>query len=145
MHKAPKNSSWDLFASFLDPQNLHLGIQLGAILALSLVSRRPKRPPRPSQEATWSHLGSQICLKPAQEASSTPPKGLPAPSGNHFWWVFARFSIDFDQQTTSSCYIVTLLYCYFVTLLLLLLFLLARWRGRSFAALWITIIRILPN
>ena len=122
MHKVPKKFSWDPFASFLDPQNLHLGTQLGAILALSLVSRRPKRPPRPSQEASKIQLGAILALKFA----SRRPKRLPAPlqkaSQSPQEIIFGGFLIDvrsiFDQQTTSSCYIVTLLYCYFVTLLL---------------------------
>ena len=42
--EAPDNAS--IFASFLKPQNLPLGVQLGTILALSFASRRPKMPSR---------------------------------------------------------------------------------------------------
>ena len=122
MQKHPKNFSWDQFASFWDPQNVQLGAQLGTILAFSLVSRRPKTPPRPSQEASKIQLGAILALKFA----SRRPKKLPAPLQKAsqspqeiiFGGVLIDFRSIFDQQTTSSCYMVTLLHCYFVTLLL---------------------------
>ena len=49
--------------------------------------------------------------------------------------------IDFLSMFHRTCYFVTLLLCYFVTLLLcyFVTLFLARWRDRSFAALWIDV------
>ena len=128
----PKPSSWDTFASFLDPQNLHLGSQLGAILALSLVSRRPKRPPRPSQEASKIQLGAILALKFA----SRRPKKLPAPlqkaSQSPQEIIFGGFLIDYRSTHDIiwlHCYIVILLLCNVTPLLLFC------WRGGGVAAL----------
>ena len=131
--EAPNNAS--IFDSVLDPKNLPLGTQLGTILALSLVFRRPKRPPRPSQEASKIQLGAILALKFA----SRRPKKLPAPLQKAFQSpqeiIFGGFLIDFrsivDQQTTSFCYcyIVILLLCYVAPLLLFC------WRGGGVAAL----------
>ena len=75
--KAPNNAF--IFASFLDPKNIPLGSQLGAILALSFASRRPKRPPRfPPRglpDRSWSQLGFQSRHKTAQEVSQPPSLG----------------------------------------------------------------------
>ena len=122
MHKIPRNSSWDSFASLLDPQNLHLGTKLGTILALTLVSRRPKKPPRPSQEPSKIQLGAILIIKFASRRPKKHSAPLQNASQSPQEIIVGGFLIDFrsifDQQTTSSCYIVTLLYCYFVTLLL---------------------------
>ena len=40
-------------------------------------------PNPPSWDPTWSHLGSQFRFKTAQEASQTPPRGLPDPPWSH--------------------------------------------------------------
>ena len=75
--------------------------------ALKRAPRRPNRAPRGPHGASRR---PKRLPAPLQKASQSPQE------------IIGGFLIDFrsifDQQTTSSCYIVTLLYCYFVTLLL---------------------------
>ena len=37
----------------------------------------------PNLEPSWNHLGPQFRFKTAQEASQTPPRGLPDPPWSH--------------------------------------------------------------
>ena len=47
-------------------------------------------PPRGLPYQTLSHLGSQIRLKTAQEASGTPQEASQSPQEVHFWSMFDR-------------------------------------------------------
>ena len=116
----------------------HLGAQVRPMLATF-----------PPQEALETHPEKHQklipTLKTAQNASWTRPGALQtsilAPPDLHF----APPDLDFGAPRPRFlnvlglflCYITTLLHCYFVTLLLcyFVTLQLARWRGRSFAAL----------
>ena len=135
LHKVPKNSSGDPFASFLDPQNLHLGTQLGAILALLCfldgprsLPDQPKRPPRSNLEPSGLSNLLQASPRGFQHPSKRPPRAL----RRSVLVGFDRFSIDFrstNHIVLLHVYIVLLLLYYFTPLLLFC------WRGGGVAAL----------
>ena len=87
--EVPDNAS--IFASFLNPQNLPLGIQLGTILALSFASRRPKRPSRTPLTRLLFYLRAFLfLLTRLLFYLRTYDRFL-----TDFWSIFGRLFIDF--------------------------------------------------
>ena len=58
---------------------------LGPQFRFKTAQEASQTPPRGLPDPTWCHLGSQIRLKTAHEASGTSPRGFPGPSGSPFW------------------------------------------------------------
>ena len=107
--------------------------------------------PRGLQDGSKTVQDSSQDALDRQSRPKTPPNLPRSLPDLDFWSIFGRFLVDFGWflvdfwlicwsifcrcliglATLLLCYFVTLLLCYFVTLFL------ARWRDRSFAALWI--------
>ena len=75
----------------------------------------PKSPPRSNLESSLLSTLPQDDPRGFQQPSKSPPRAF---RKSFFGGFLIDFRSIFDQQTTSPCYIVTLLYCYFFTLLL---------------------------
>ena len=85
---APDSAS--IFTSFLHAQNLPLGTQLGAIMALSFASRRPKKTPGPPMKPLRP-LRMRLC---ASIDCQNAPGLLQGPFLVDFWSFFGSFFND---------------------------------------------------
>ena len=126
---------WSIFASIFSRFWLRFGDQVGAMLATFFEPRRPKTPQGRPQDAPRRTQDTQRHPKTPQDPPKTPPR-RPKPSPDDdvgrilgtFSKILGRFLEDFWEKNPVQHASVG-------DSTSLILFVLARWRVRSFAAL----------